>query len=369
MIEESLEGVFGSKSIKNVLWVGAVSFERRCTGSLEYLFESGFRIAKAIGFDYPTKLSPQNAGEQQRSINRKRMENLLGDALIWKYLNPYRYTEFIGELEALRRSGVIDPEDSADVVVFDITCLTKIHTAALAYWLLWRMVEHKFAVAYSQPDHYGNPSKNIWGKGKWRSPVLARLGLDSTDSYESTEAIILAGHEGDRLRLALSELELSGALVIRSVPRDPSSPLATVSNIQNHWLYAEIKEGLRPRFVERAFRVTDLASLCPTIRDYCETAKAKNARVVLCPFGPKPFVFVTVLASLFSHSNNVWLSYPQPFTYDPDYSDGYKYTLWLDPSAVRNCLREQASALSDDDIYGPQDRSSVENDEKQATKY
>ena len=335
MVYDSLLSIFGP-NVKHVVWLGAVSFERRCTGSVEHLLDAGLKVARAVVFDYPTKLVPQNAGEQQRSINRERLKQLLGKSVLWKHLNPYRYTEFVGEIDELYRS-YFNKEDPEQGIIFDITCLTKIHTLALAYWLLWRKPQ-TFAIAYSQPAYYGNPSKNIWGKGKWHSPVLVRLGLDSTDRYLSTHAIVLVGHEGDRLRLALNEITPNSALIIKPLTRDPDSPLAVVSNVQNQWLYSEIKTGLREGFTEEQFHVTDLANLRTSINAYCERSKLRTARIVLCPFGPKPFVFVTAMASLTTHPNNTWLSYPIPFSYDPDYSEGFKYTLWLDPSEALNNL-------------------------------
>ena len=329
MIHESLSEVLSKTSAKRLAWIGTASFERRCVGSVELLLNEGYPISRSTAFDYPTKLNPQNAGEQRRAANKSHLNRLLGDSLTWRQINPYRYAEFVGELDRLYAD--LGPEFH---IIIDITCLTKIHTLACAYWLLERRDVTNVIIAYSQPEYYGNPSRSIWGKGRWQSPVVVRLDLNSTELYTSTSTIVLVGHEGDRLRLALSELEPATGVVIKSLPRRPDSPLLTVSDVQNAWLYSEINEGLRPGFSVQSFGMKELEGLCAVVRNHCESAKRKRARVVLCPFGPKLFIFATGLQALSTYPENIWLSYPRPFSYDPDYSEGYKYTLWIDPQGV-----------------------------------
>lgn len=314
---------------KKIFWVGAVSFEPRCTGSISSLLESGFEIASAIAFDYPTKLSPKNSGEQRRAGNRLQFKQLLGSSLGFRPINAYRYAEFIGELYRISREMDRIFDQEAVQLVVDITCLTKVHTLALAYWLLSRGEGRSVCLAYSQPEYYGNPSKNIWGKGKWHGTTLVRLDLESTETYEATHAIILMGHEGDRLRLALSEIEPSNALIIKAIPKDPKSDLLTVSDVQNSWLFLEMKEGIRQGFSKEVVQTRDLPRLISLTTQYCKHAKQEKARIVLCPFGPKPFVFCAGYACLSEYRSNVWLSYPRPVSYDPDYSEGYNYTLWF----------------------------------------
>ena len=326
MIYESLSNLLPDKSSKQLAWIGTASFERRCVGSVEFLLNEGFSISHSTAFDYPTKLNPQNAGEQRRATNKGQLDQLLGKNLNWRRINPYRYAEFVGELDRLYEDL---PPDSH--IIIDITCFTKIHTLACAYWLLTRKEATNITIGYSQPEYYGNPSRSIWGKGRWQSPIVVRLDLDSTDHYTSTSTIVLTGHEGDRLRLALSELEPVTGLVIKTMPRQTDSPLLTVSQAQNSWLYSEIDEGLRPGFLIRQFGMFDLKSLQALVREHCEQAKQKHTRVVLCPFGPKPFVFAAGLEALSTYRSNIWLSYPRPSSYDQDYSEGYKYTLWMDP--------------------------------------
>jgi hypothetical protein len=329
-VEESPFEVDGRKTSSQVCWIGAVSFESRCVGSLSSLVKGGFRIAKAIAFDYPTKLSPKNSGEQRRAANRSRFEKLLGSSVEFQPINPYRYAEFIGEM--YRVTEQIDRDFSSNTtldIIIDITCLTKVHALALAYWFTNRRDNRSIVFAYSQPQYYGNPSKNIWGKGRWHGTTLMRLDLDSTDAFHSTNAIILLGHEGDRLRLALNEIEPSNALIIKTLPRDPTSELFKVTDVQNSWLFLEMKEGVRRFFRKEGVPSRDLSRLLTLVGDYCQRSLKQNARIVLCPFGPKPFVFASGYQCLMKYKRNSWLSYPRPLSYDQDYSEGYSHTLWF----------------------------------------
>jgi hypothetical protein len=313
---------------KPIVWIGAVSFEARCVGAVRQLIDKGYRIDRAVAFDYPTTLLPRADGELNREFNRRELRGLIGDALELRVIHPYRYAEFVGEL--FRIWNEVSSEGESPTLVVDITCLTKIHTIALAYWFY--STQGRVVLAYSQPDLYGNPSRNTWGHGKWTSTLLVRLSLDSTEPYSSTSAIAILGHEGDRLRLALNEAEANEGLVVKIIPQDPASRLLQVSNIQNAWLFVEIENGIRQNFSLLSVNSRALDALEESVSSLARVAKEKNSRVVLCPFGPKPVAFNVAHMCLTIYPENTWLSYPIPQSYDPEYSSGYKYTLWIDPA-------------------------------------
>jgi hypothetical protein len=321
-LHSSVSELQAASNVKRVFWIGAVSFESRCVGSISSLLDQKVEICGAAAFDYSTNLYPKDQGEESRSLNRKDFQRLLGTTIEFHQTYPYRYAELLGQL-----SNIVD--SNYDLVV-DITCLTKIHTVALAYWLLTRPEASSVTLAYSQPEYYGNPSKNIWGKGKWTTNLLLRLDLDSTETYSSTVALAILGHEGDRLRLALNETEATEALIIKSLPIEERMDvrLTTVTDIQNAWLFVEIEKGLRQGFNLKRINLKDLNSLHACVASLCESAKNRNARVTLCPFGPKLFVFLSAFFCLSLYPQGSWLSYPVPLSYDAQYSSGYKRTLW-----------------------------------------
>jgi hypothetical protein len=311
------------RSIKRLLWIGALSFESRCTGSITSLLAQNIDINRAVAFDYSTNLSPKDQGEEGRSAIRKEFQQLLGKRVEFHQTYPYRYAELVGQLD--------DVVDNTYDLIVDITCLTKIHALALAYWLLTRSEQQSsITLAYSQPEYYGNPSKNIWGKGKWTTNLLVRLDLDSTEAYSSTMALAILGHEGDRLRLALNESEATEGLIIKILLVDDQidSRLTAVTDIQNAWLFLEIEKSLRQGFDIKKINIKDLNSLRDCVSSLCNIAKVKNARIALCPFGAKPFVFLSGYWCLSLYPQGSWLSYPVPLSYDASYSAGLKRTFW-----------------------------------------
>src|SRR3989441_10396687 len=57
-------------------------------------------------------------------------------------------------------------------------------------------------------------------EGRWTTTMLLSLDPDATDTYSMTSAIVLLGHEGDRLRLALNEVDAAEGLIIKALPTE-----------------------------------------------------------------------------------------------------------------------------------------------------
>jgi len=75
------------------------------------------------------------------------MESLLGDRIEFCSISPYKYARFLGELD---RISTLTYQELGEVkVILDITCLTKVHTLAVAYWLLKR--KNKAKEAFKNP--------------------------------------------------------------------------------------------------------------------------------------------------------------------------------------------------------------------------
>jgi hypothetical protein len=306
-----------------VIWFGAVSFESRCLGSLRLLKTHGVGISRAIAFDYPTIMSPKTKGEQDRADNKNEIRELLGERVEFLLTHPHRYAEFIGGIN--RQVSRIENTTKNAVLIFDISCLTRIHALALSYWALHANCCYPIILAYSSPAYYGSLSKSIWGKGAWLYTILMRLDLESTEMFSSTKALIILGHEGDRLRLALSELEADSGLIFTTASRGRES---TVIAAQNAWLYKEINSGMRASYLTSEAGLGGTDQFSRLILDFCEKAKYENSRIVLCPFGPKSLVFLAGYICLSHLPLNTWLSYPIPKAYDPNYSNGHDSTYW-----------------------------------------
>ena len=265
--ESPVKVIHSEEYARRILWIGAVSFESRCVGSITSLLNIDADIWKACAFDYPTSLASKSHGEENRALNKKEFIRLLGDRVELPQIHPYRYAEFVGQLENLASEATA--QSFPCQIIVDITCLTKIHTLALAYWLLTREDSTPVSLAYSQPEHYGNPSRNIWGRGKWITTLQVRLDLDSTEPFSSTNIIAVLGHEGDRLRLAMNEAEADQGLIVRVLPLEPiPSRLLTVSDIQNAWLLLELQKEIRPGFNLETIQLSDLFAFHELIISY-----------------------------------------------------------------------------------------------------
>jgi hypothetical protein len=214
--------------------------------------------------------------------------------------------------------------------VIDITCLTKVHALAIAYYISYVATTMPITLAYSLPEMYGSPSRNIWNKGEWRTVVVSRLDLDSTHQHVGSDAIAVLGHEGDRMRLALNEAGPARVVVFRTERggADDNEILAT-GDMQNARLLGDIQRGLLPGWRIETISLGALDTLTQHVKSAAQSARRDQHRLVLCPFGPKPVVVFTALAALEEFSEGVWMSYPVPVTYDVDYTTGYDRTLWF----------------------------------------
>ena len=57
------------KNRKMLMWIGALSFEDRCIGSIEYLSKINVQITKGILFNYSTEVYPRDDAERKRNKN------------------------------------------------------------------------------------------------------------------------------------------------------------------------------------------------------------------------------------------------------------------------------------------------------------
>ncbi|MGH8601479.1 MAG: hypothetical protein ACREXR_01465 [Gammaproteobacteria bacterium] len=88
--------------------------------------------------------------------------------------------------------------------------MTRIHVLGLAATLGTTLRELPWAIAYSSPENYGNLDSASKSLG-WKDIIVAPIAETAVLLYEAYgRGIILAGHEADRLIVALSEIEPSG---------------------------------------------------------------------------------------------------------------------------------------------------------------
>lgn len=308
-----------------ILWVGVASFEERCVASLQMLAKQTIRVSHGVVLDYPARIEPERWGELRRSQSRAVILDYIGRNSQLRGISSERFGAFLGILADIHAAH--RQVDSDIQYVFDITCLTKIHTLALAYWLATTPDLPRVHIVYSLPHEYGSPVRKVWDKGAWIEVVVAPFDIDPDQRAIGVAGIALLGHEGDRLRLALHEVPLDEGIVV--VAESGSPRLEFVADVQNQWLLDDIDRKRHPPTVSLAHvRLWDMAHLHTLVDQIASSAQRKGMRLVLYPFGPKPLVFG---ASLFAVSNYLlgsWYVYPVPRTYDLDYSVGIGASYW-----------------------------------------
>ena len=189
-----------------VLWIGALSFEERCTASLAHLLRTAQPPASAVLFDYATAVYPAAQDRDRRRRNRNLLEAACERAdpavpLELVTVEPYFYRA--AQRAVQTQIAVLQP----DQVILDVSCLTKIHVIALTHPAIFASSQH-WELAYTMPETYGHLETSKETGGGWKDVLVLPVGEPLEIANESeARGIVLAGHEGDRLIIALSELE------------------------------------------------------------------------------------------------------------------------------------------------------------------
>lgn len=309
------------------VWLGALSFEERCLGSLESLLRAGGEVEAVHLVDYTTRVRPRSDAAEYRAIHLNRFEGLVGrDRIQSRRFAGARYVE---GLRFLSEVGLHHPPDIPLMV--DATCLTKLHATAVAYMLLSEWRDRRVVLAFSYPNSYGPASS--WQHGRWKDVVQVRLDLDSEYHHRGAEGIAVMGHEGDRLRLGLHEVQPEALTVVQYCSPDNRFPEAqTVAEIQNAELLNSIADGSEPRY--ELAEVGDLVELSTVVAKRVESARLLDRRLVLFPLGPKWLVLYTAYEALRMFMEGTWACYPVVSEYDVKYSIGYGFSRFFGTDAA-----------------------------------
>ena len=307
------------------LWVGALSFEDRCMGSLSRLSESNLSMTEGIALNYSTEAYPLSLDREQRNRNWTALQSyndLIFETNV-RQINIASYS--FKELQSFVEKNIVEKE--IDFVIFDITCLSKLHTLALAAEL--SQVSFKWVVAYTLPENYGNLEKSKKISMGWRDIIIAPLAETAHLFNEShSRGIILPGHETDRLIVALAELEpAGGVIVVTETPKRPDLRSLCESNNKN--VIRQLKSMRSHSWLSHIVSLNDLRLLRSHIDKEIASVKRFDSPIILFPFGPKSFVFFAGLQLCSQYPDASWFVYPIPLNYDVNYSEGIENTSWF----------------------------------------
>lgn len=310
------------RSCSKSAWFGALSFETRCHASLSQVHSVATAFSDVVVFDYPTTATPMYEDRARRRANRVVLEGLAAGSRYHEVeVAPYSYTALHGKVQDAL--DTLDPE----YVVFDVTCLTKVHAVALATFLAGRS-SPRWALAYSTPVSYGRLEEPQKRHG-WRDVLLAPLGDGALLSNEhKSRGIVLAGHEADRLAVGLAEIEASGGvIVLADTPKRPE--LRVLTERKNRHILRHLESSSAYSWRREVVQIDRVNRLSRLVSAEVDVAQRDNAPVILYPYGPKVFVFVAALALSRRYSLGGWLVCPIPRRYDVDYSHGSGLTMWF----------------------------------------
>ena len=324
----SLRGCFDDS--QRTLWFGAVSFEERCIGSLVSLERNDLRIDQMIALEYSIDPYPFNEGRERINKNKDILQSydhrLGSENLEFRRVDAYSFQDLQEIVERVL-------ESTYEFVVFDITCMTKIHALAIAATLAQMRTSCKWAIAYSTPENYGN----LGGLAKafgWQDIIIAPLAETASLYNEANgRGIVITGHEADRLIVALGELEPTGGVII--VPDTPRRPdLRYISTRINSKIVRQLTGMRSQSWARQVISIDDLARLHNCVSREVDLARRYDAPVILFPYGPKSLLFFSALQPASEYPEASWFVYPILSSHFVSYSEGIESTMWLMPKDV-----------------------------------
>lgn len=302
-----------------------MSFEERCVGSLLALSSARARFDEATLLIYPTDVRPLSEDLEARQRNLERFKDMEVSASRAAFtqttIEPYSFSamqQLLADIIARH----------PDVIVFDVTCMTKVHTLALAAMLAIQGSSMEWLIAYSIPENYGTlESRRRWSG--WRDLIVAPLAETATLSNEAHgRGIIIPGHEADRLVVALAEIEPPGGTIL--LTETPARPdLRQVSIQHNRKIIRQLTSMRSADWSERTISAEQHNLLKGCIAGQISKAAEFDAPVILFPFGSKSFIFVAGFVLASEYPQGSWFVYPIPSSYDVNYSEGIDRTVWL----------------------------------------
>ncbi len=311
---------------ERILWLGAISFEERCVGSVDKLAGLDVEVVSAVLLNYPTTVAtPRVEDERRRRHYREQILSKLGSAASTQIVDvdPYAPLAAYLTLEEQLRSN------PHHVLIADVTCLTRCHALGLAAVLASNEdLLQRTVFSYTSPRRYG--SLRVTSPSGWRETAVlplvpgARLG-----NAGHARGIVVLGHEADRLAVAVSEFEPEGGTqVVVELPGRPDFGRISRSNNRTLLEYWHLVGGGSWR--EVVLTVDEAARVVEVVKVETELARGQEAPVVLFPYGPKITCLAAGVYLAREYPHRAWFAYPIPRSYDIDHTFGVGRTQWFD---------------------------------------
>jgi len=328
MIKQFSELKSAILTFSKTLWLGALSFEERCVGSLAVCETNGVRCSNAIILNYASNVEPKRDADEKLVRHAHILDSFRGSVVTKQMskrrVEPYSFQGFQQMLQL-----ALD-ELSPEFIIFDITCLTKVHTLALATMLAEKQTEFQWIVAYTIPENYASAGSDQASRIRqgWRDLIVAPLADTAMLFNEAhSRGVIIVGHESDRLIVALAELEPSGGLILKAY--NPERPdLHRVSDNHNRKIIRQLTHMRASQWTQRVVDLSKMEPIQRCIGAEIVIAQKYAAPVILFPYGPKLLVFSAAFELAEKYREASWFVYPVPTSYPVTYSEGVEKTIW-----------------------------------------
>ncbi len=313
-----------------IAWIGPISFEERCYGSLEELKNIKTNFERALLIEYPENRRQQSDGKRKKKHHKKKILGILDEFncenVVLVSLPPYHFGPFKNAIKNFFDTS------STDEIIFlvDITCLTKVHTIAFASFLngLSSTLKRKIFVAYSRPKEYGAPAIHSPNYGNWQEFLFSPCDFKPFIDSEKTDGVILLGHESVRINLSLKDISPEEAIVV--LAKTPGKEfMQVVTRTENARLLSKAEMVTDGKWRIKEVDHFDIGKIQEIVFSFTELSTSKRRRLVLYPFGPKPLILGAAFAALSVQDANIWFSYPIPRFYDIAYTRGWRKVEWF----------------------------------------
>jgi len=309
-------------------FLGVLSFEDRCVAVANILKREGLSPTQACVTSYQTRAVPEDLD----SVLRARNFGLFALDLSCEGcrqscpLSPYSWN-------ALREQmlGLLFKWKDLDLLI-DITCMTRIHLFVLSSLIANGELPHeRVTFVYTSPQSYNVDGNDSLG---WRDTILVPIGKNRVFRREGhARGIVLAGHDSERIGVALCELEpASGVLLFANTPRRPDflqRSREVIRPISKRLLTLRMPrqkenviQGMYDSWLEGVVDIADFEELSRHLLPQIEDARKDKGPIILFPFGPKSLSMACGIVLASTPDINSWAIYPIPDGYPVSYSSG-----------------------------------------------
>lgn len=331
LVSVSRDNILQLLALQSFDFLAAVSFEERSTAWAQALSYCGLRPMHTILFDYNTLVDPEADDRELRKKCRDIFNAMFfldnNNLSVCGPINAFA----VNQLTQLTTRLITDC--TSNYLLVDISCMTRVHLVALSNAL--RSVNRKpgsVLLCYTTPQSYSFQKEVLHG---WKDTLFVPIGeLRSFRREGHARGVAFPGHYGERLGVALQEIEPDSGILIYTRQEGRTDLLRCAKEV-NKFIAKRLLLLRMPRadgfnsstsptdcWRSEVVNIDDFGRLHCLIEEEVNSAIYDGGPIMMYPFGPKPVTLFATL-SLASYTNvQSCVVYPLPEKFDAQYSSG-----------------------------------------------